>query len=115
MVTADLTPVFERVKGKHLIFSQNNKVIREGILTDFNVKSFNLRFDLQNIKTNNIKAIELPYPFNITKQNKSLVFDYRLVNLGSMIDKTELAQFIQENHKQPSRFFDSTVIISVHK
>lgn len=114
-MVVDLTPVFEKVRGKHLIFSQDGKTIREGILADFNVKSFNLRFDLQNIKTRNIKAIELPYPFNITKQNKSLVFDYRIANLGSMIDKAELVQFIQENHKQPSRFFDSTVVVSLNK
>lgn len=114
-MVADLTPVFEKVRGKHLVFSQNDKVIREGILTDFNVKSFNLRFDLQNDKTNNIKAIELPYPFNIMKQKGSLLFDYRISNLKSLISKTELTQFIEENNKQPSRFFDSIVMVSLKK
>lgn len=111
----DLTPIFEKVKGKHLIFTQNGKIIKDGILTSFNVKSFNLRFDLQNTKTNSIKAFELPYPFNIIKQDKSLVFDYRLSNLKSLIDKAELIDFIKENNKQPSHLLDSTINISVIK
>lgn len=111
----DLAPIFEKVKGRHLVFSQNNKVIREGILIGFNVKSFNLHFDLQNIKTKTNKALELPYPFNIIKKDKSLLFDYRISNLKPLISKAELEQFIKENGKQPSRFFDSIIAISAIK
>lgn len=109
----DLSPVFEKVKGKHIIFAQNDKIIKEGILVDFSLKSLNLRFDILSEDGETIKSVEVPYPFNILKENRTLVFDYRISNLKKLVKAESIKSFIQENNKVPSRYFNSLVKISV--
>lgn len=115
MTIIDLTPTFSKVEGRHLTFTHDNKILRDGILVKFSSKGFNLKFDIKNPKTDNVKAIELPYPFNITKDKNSLIFDYNISHIKDLVKKSDIEEFIEENQKIVSRFYNSTVTITLNK
>lgn len=113
MIIRDLEPVFKKVINRRLVFIHDNKVIRSGMLTSYSAKSFNLKFELQN--NGIIKALELPYPFNLYKENNTLVFDYRISNIKDMIKQSELDEFIEDNEKVVSPFYNSTISVKLGK
>lgn len=115
MVIVDLTQTFQKVEGRKLTFIHEGKVLREGELVKFTSKGFNLKFDIKNMKNDNVKALELPYPFNITKIKNSLIFDYNISHLKDLIKKEEIEQFIEDNQKVVSRFYNSTITITLNK
>ena len=115
MNIVDLTPVFSKVEGRHLTFIHDNKVLRDGILLNFSSKGFNLKFDIKSIKTDNTKTLEVPYPFNITKNKNSLIFDYNVSHIKEFIKSEELENFIEMKEKIVSRFYNSTITIKLNK
>lgn len=115
MVIKDLGPTFNQIINRRVTFTVDNKIVRDGILIGFSAKSFNLKFDFENDKTELTKSIELPYPFNISKIKHSLVFDYKVSNLNNIIKAEELDKFIEENGKIVSKYYNSAVTITLRK
>lgn len=113
MEIKDLGPTFKQVINRHLSFVHDNKVIRDGILVGFSARGFNLKFDLK--KNDTVKPLELPYPFNISKDKHSLIFDYKVSHIEDIIVEDDLEAFIEDNGKAVSPFYNSTIRITLSK
>ena len=111
MTIVDLTSAFSKAEGKRLTFIHDNKVLRDGILVKFRSKGFNLKFDMRCDNFDTIKSLELPYPFNIEKNDNALIFDYNISHIKDLIKKEYIEEFIEDNQKTVSRFYNSTITI----
>ena len=65
-------------------FEVEDKILKEGVIKIFNNKQFFIKFKLET--ENGIKEYELPYPYRVFKDDKTIVFDYCL---SSIIPRTE--------------------------
>lgn len=107
----DLNETFNEYFFKNCTFILDNKIIKDGKLKLFTMKGFNLKFFLLD-EENNIKPIELPYPFNIVKRENGYIFDYRL-SAFKLLKKTELIDSLLEDAVAPSKFFNKQLVIKI--
>jgi len=93
---------------RSIIFKIENKVLKKGKLILFCVKDFFCIFTLLSEEKNNKKIVfEIPYPYDIFKNNNSVIFDYsinaftkgnkELVDLVSKVKTKKLLNFMIEN------------------
>lgn len=66
---------------KKVIFINENKHYKEGILLLFSVKDFYLNFTISSDRKER-KIIEIPYPFDCRVKKNHLEFDYHLNHLS---------------------------------
>lgn len=92
-------------------FILDGKVIKEGKLKLFSMKSFNLKFFLID-ENNSIKTLEMPYPFRLIRHKNGYVFDYRL-EAFRLLKKTELLDNLIEENFVKSRYFDKQLIVKI--
>lgn len=110
-IIEDLNEVFNEYFFKKFTFILDNKILKQGRLKLFTMKSFNLKFFLLD-EENSIKALEIPYPFKLIKQDNGYIFDYRLKHFKLLPD-TELIDNLIENDTQKSRYFDKPLIVKI--
>jgi CHAT domain-containing protein len=87
----------------------DNKIIKEGKLILFSQKDYYLIFHLKNSNGDN-KKYELPYPFNIDKENNYLMFDYKIESI-SKNDSELYYRLLSLNKNQVSRFYNNKVMM----
>jgi len=106
----DLNKTFNEYFYKKFTFILDNKVLKEGRLKLFSMKSFNLKFFL--VDGENIKTLEIPYPFVLNKIANGYIFDYRLEKF-KLLKKTELLDTILEENNIKSRLYNKPLILKI--
>lgn len=107
----DLNETFNKYFFKKISFILDGKIIKEGRLKLFSMKGFNFKFFL--IDDNNIiKAIEMPYPFNLIETKNGYIFDYRLDSF-KLLNKSELLDNLLKENTVKSRYFDKSLILKI--
>lgn len=107
----DLNGIFNNYFFKKFTFILDNKIIKQGRLKLFSMKGFNLKFFLID-NENQIKNIELPYPFLLTKSKTGYVFDYRIEKFKLLPD-SELIDTLCDNNTPKSRYYDKPLIVQI--
>lgn len=107
----DLNDVFNDYFFKKISFILDGKIIKEGRLKLFTMKSFNLKFFIID-NADDIKNIELPYPFKITKNKEGYLFDYRLSSFKLIKNPEQIYDLTEEDFVK-SRFFDKILEIKI--
>lgn len=91
---------------RSIIFKIENKVLKKGKLILFCVKDFFCIFTLLSEEKNNKKIIfEIPYPYDIFKNNDSVIFDYS-INAFTKGNKELLDLVSKVKTKKASKFYD---------
>ena len=75
----------------------------------FTIKDFFLEFKLE-VQKGGIKVFEVPYPFELTDQTTSIVFNYRLDKFV-FNDIVRLAKVKRIKPKKNSKFYDVVMIM----
>jgi hypothetical protein len=108
----DLDELLKAFLQTNIKFVVNNKVLREGRLMVFHIKSFYVSFVIKTKKDQD-KIYEVPRPFGVHTLNGSkLIFDYSLNQIHR--DETKLSLLINaisKNIGKKSKFFDNTLTI----
>ena len=111
MEIIDLNEVFNEYFYKKFTFLLDNKIIKEGRLKLFTMKSFNLKFFIQD-ENNDVKSLEIPYPFKLIKNDNGYIFDYRLKNL-KVNNPSELVYELLNEENTKSRYFDKPLLLKI--
>lgn len=75
------TKILQNYLQSRVIFKCNNKVLKSGKLTIFNIKQYFIRFNIETDKKTT-KILELPYPFLMNIQDDGIcTFNYKLTSL----------------------------------
>ena len=107
----DLNDTFNDYFFKKFTFVLDGKIIKEGRLKLFSMKGFNLKFFIID-DDNDIKNIELPYPFKFSKNKSSYYFDYRL-SAFKLIQNPELIHDLTDKDFVKSRYYDKLLEIKI--
>jgi hypothetical protein len=94
-----------------IVIRCENKILKSGKLTLFNIKQYFIRFHIENDKKVN-KIFELPYPFNIQiNENGVCTLNYKLTSLCNNHQATviNLKTLKQSNSH---RIYDNVVTIT---
>ena len=110
-IIVDLNEIFNEYFFKNFSFIIDNKIIKQGRLKLFTMKSFNLKFFLIE-NDNSIKVLEIPYPFEFKRVKDGYLFDYRLKKIKTL-PNTELINNLLEENCVKSRFYDKTLLIKI--
>lgn len=94
---------------RDIVFSMDNKIIKEGKLILFSQKDYYLIFHLKNSNGDN-KKYELPYPFHINREKNYLTFDYKIESI-SKNDSELYYRLLSLNKNQVSRFFNNKILM----
>lgn len=87
----------------------NNKVLKTGKLTLFNIKQYFIRFNIETDKKTN-KVLELPYPFSIENKDGICTFNYKLSSLCN--NHTATVNMLKEVSKiNANKIYDNVVSI----
>jgi hypothetical protein len=92
---------------REVVFSVDNKIIKEGKLILFNQKDYYIIFYIKN-GNGEQKKYEIPYPFNIKKEGNYLKISYKLEDI-SKNDSELFYRLMSLNQKYNSRFYNSTI------
>jgi hypothetical protein len=111
MIIENLETALKEFLQQKVQFVLNDKVVREGKLMLFNVKDFYISFIILTKKQQN-KTYELPVPFRIIPDDKSLVFDYKLKNIhhNDFMKKLYITQIHGKVNKK-SKLYDNVLVI----
>jgi hypothetical protein len=106
---SDIEEQFKYFLQRHIIFSIDGKIIKEGKLMLFNKKDYYL---ILYIKNNNQeqKKYEIPYPFSSRMDNNRLVLDYKLESISNK-DVELYYRLASLNQTTNSKFFNTTVSV----
>ena len=111
MIEINIDKLIQPLLQQQVVFSVNDKILKEGRLILFNVRDFHLCFYLKTDKGSN-RLYELPYPYHITKHLNGVHLDYTLETLTK--GATELMYRIKGLTKvRNSKLYDNILTISV--
>lgn len=105
----DIENYFKYFLQRDIVISIDSKIIKDGKLILFNQRDFYLNFNLKQ-NNNTQKKFELPYPFDIIKENNYIILSYELSSL-SKNDADLYYKLISLNKKHNSRYYNSKVLI----
>lgn len=111
MQIINLKNIFNKYFFKKVTFILDNKVIKEGRLKLFSLKGFNLTFFILD-NNNDIKTLEIPYPFELIKEKNGYIFDYRVNNL-KLKNPTEQIYSLVNGENIKSRYFDKPLYLKI--
>tara|TARA_R100000963_G_scaffold3387_1_gene2468 strand:- start:601 stop:948 length:348 start_codon:yes stop_codon:yes gene_type:complete len=92
-----------------ITFDIEGKIIKKGKFINVSIKDFFLEFKLE-VQKGGIKVFEVPYPFELTDQTTSIVFNYRLDKFV-FNDIVRLAKVKRIKPKKNSKFYDVVMIM----
>ena len=94
-----------------IVIKCENKVLKTGKLTLFNIKQYFIRFHIENDKKVN-KVFELPYPFNMQVNDKGVcTLNYKLSSLCNNHSATVISlRALKQTNSH--RIFDNMVTIT---
>jgi len=81
------TKILQSYLQSTVIIKCNNKVLKTGKLTLFNIKQYFIRFNIETDKKTN-KVLELPYPFLMYIDNDVCTLNYKLTSLCNNHNET---------------------------
>lgn len=110
-IIIDLNETFNNLFYKKFTFILDNKIIKTGRLKLFTMKAFNLKFFLADA-TNEVKAFELPYPFDLIKLGDGYIFDYSIKKIKTL-KRTELLDNLEAGDVHKSRFYNKPLILKI--
>lgn len=92
-----------------VIIKCNNKVLKTGKLTLFNIKQYFIKFYIETDKKTS-KILELPYPFLMENENNICTLNYRLTSLcNNYIPTVNSLRTVNKN--TASKVYDNIVSI----
>jgi hypothetical protein len=105
----NLEDFFKTFLQRNVVFSIDNKIVKEGNLILYKQTDYYLNLYL---KTNNQeqKKFEIPYPFSIEKYKNYYILNYTLSSI-SKGDSELYYRLMSLNYKKNSRFFDTKILI----
>jgi hypothetical protein len=87
----------------------NNKVLKTGKLTLFNIKQYFIRFNIETDKKTS-KVLELPYPFRVESKDGICTLNYKLSSLcNNHVATVNLLRGINKNNA--NKIYDNVVSI----
>jgi len=97
---------------KHLTFSIENKILKQGRLILFCIKDFFCTFTIMcEVKKNKKIVYELPYPFAIEQLDNKLIFDY--TTNAFCKNNTNIKNLVQNiTSKKVSKLYNKKIIIT---
>jgi len=104
----DMESQFKYFLQRDVVLSLNSKILKEGKLVLYSRKDYYFYLFL---KTNNNqqKKIEIPYPFNIIKENNYLILDYTLQSI-SKNDRELNLKLMSLSQKCNSKFYNNKIL-----
>jgi hypothetical protein len=103
------TKILQSYLQSKVIIKCNNKVLKTGKLTLFNVKQYFIRFYIETDKKTN-KVLELPYPFLMESDNGICTLNYKLTSLCNNHFNT-VATLKGVNKSSSNKIYDNVVSI----
>ena len=109
----DLNTFFNSLLLKKIDFILDDVIIKSGRIKLFTMDNYWLKFFIIS-ENEDIKTIEMPYPFQIYKTDKGIAFNYRI----DKIDSNKVLEVIEDLEKSidcnHSRFYDKILYLKVH-
>lgn len=108
----DYTKTLQAFLQSRITIKCNNKVLKSGKLTLFNIKQYFIRFYIETDKKAQ-KIIELPYPFKIEGDDSICTLNYKLTSLcNNHIPTVNMLRTV--NKSNAHKIYDSTVTITTN-
>jgi hypothetical protein len=105
----DTEKIFNYYLQRNIVFSLDNKIIKEGNLFLYKQNDYYYVFYLKN-NNQEQKKFEIPYPFSITKEKNYIVLNYSLSSI-SKSDPELYYRLVSLNQKTNSRYHNNKIII----
>lgn len=104
------TKMLQSYLQSKIIIKSNNKVLKTGKLTLFNIKQYFIRFYIETDKKAN-KVLELPYPFLMEIENSgSCTLNYKLTALcNNHLQTVNVLRGVNKNNS--NKIYDNIVSI----
>ena len=103
------TKILQSFLQSRITITCNNKVIKTGRLTLFNLKQYFIKFYIETDKKTN-KVLELPYPFKIECDGKMCTLNYKLSSLCNN-HKATVDSFKKIDKSNANKIYDNVVSI----
>lgn len=108
----NLSHLFDDLLLGDIVIRTETNVLRRGILKMFNVKQFYIRLTLQNIKSGKDSLYEIPYPYNIRRENGIIILDFKMDSFCPDESHMNIVKSIRDKATtNPSRVHDKIVYI----
>lgn len=105
----DTLEIFNHFLQRNVVFSLDNKIIKEGNLFLYKQNDYYLFFYLKN-NNQEQKKFEIPYPFSIKKEKNYVVLDYSLSAI-SKSDSELYYRLISLNQKSSCRYYNNKILL----
>lgn len=106
--------VYDKVLKKYLqskiVIKQNNRTIRTGKLTLFNIKQYFIKLYIETEKKE-LKTLELPYPYTMSQKNNFCIFNYHLSSLCNNHTET-MSKLCHFKRDGANKLYDSILEIT---
>lgn len=101
--------IFKKLLLRNITIKCGSKTYRAGKLQNFDIKQFYVKLFIENNK-NNIKLLELPYPYDIHYSNRLTTLNYQTTAFCNTATETyhKIKLF---NNKNASKYFNSNIEI----
>lgn len=111
MSTDKLTETLKQYLLQNLAIQTDQKIIRKGKLRMFTIKQFHVKLSI-DIGKNEIRQLELPYPFEINEKENGCTFNYHLSSFIP-IEHPISSKIKFLNHKSASKFYNNVVHLDI--
>lgn len=101
--------IFKELLLRNVVIRHGTKTYRSGKIKNFDIKQFYIKLFIENNKQN-IKLLELPYPYSINFTPEKTTLNYKLSAFYN--GDTDLGLKIKLlSSKDASKFYDNTIEI----
>ena len=101
--------VFKKLLLRNVVIKYGTKTYRSGQIKNFDINQFYIKLFIENNKQN-IKLLELPYPFDITYTPQKTTLNYQLTSFYNRDSDLSLKIKLLST-KDSSKFFNNTIEI----
>jgi hypothetical protein len=101
--------VFKKLLLHNVVIKCGTKTCRAGKIQNFDIKQFYVKLYIENVK-NNIKVLELPYPYTISYKEKTTTLNYHTTSFCDKNTDTHL-NIKLINSRGASKYFDNNIEI----
>ena len=101
--------IFKKLLLRNILIKCGTKTYRTGKLQNFDIKQFYVKLFIENNK-NNIKILELPYPYEVTYDKQITTLNYQTTAFCGATSDTYL-KIKLFNSKSASKYFNNNIEI----
>ena len=105
----DTEEVFKYFLQRNVVFSLDNKIVKEGSLILYKQNDYYISLYLKN-NNHEQKKFEIPYPFSIERKNNYFVLNYTMSSI-SKGDSELYFRLMSLNQNSKSRFYNTKMFI----